>query len=514
MTASLLVLPSSCTRPAPVSENDGPVFKIEGELPDIGEYSGKETVKYHKNASDDFVPDEGYGVLVPFFGRSKQFDGESFGADIKMTYSSQGLCTQDGQIVLSPINGYVSYNDYYEEFPYYEITPYTDEMAEMMMRGDSVILPTDGSFKLDLSAGSWICGVGDGIISVLESDPETYGFHGLVCYDYKGNKLFEVPGVWSAGGFSHGYCNVNIGEDEQNACYIDKSGKIVSKKYQNCSYFNEHGIAYVSEYNGKAYLIDSDLNRISDIYDTIYFYSDDHITARGIGFSDVFSTDGKLIASIPVSGFVNVYGSGDDILYSYYDENGVEVYKKSDGTPFVNEKGQSPEIYTPVQGYYMHNDEEKNVQSLFDAKGKIIAELQRCQSVISVLDEEKLIIYTRGSYDFDDFVDGRPVYTDPIKTIIYDFENKKEVAVFDGQGGVYPAGHDERYYILSVYEDYDFGGATKYYLFDTKTQSFVLSDCLMIEYYDVGDGFFAVATDSFCTLYDAELKKVLRIINE
>lgn len=512
MSAALLMLPSSCAPAAVPQGVQAPVFRLE-ELPDIGEYSGKEELRFHEKASEDFIPDESYGTLVPFIGRIKEFDGNSFGADIKMTYSSQGLCTADGQIVVSPFNGYVTYNDYYEEFPYYQLTPYSDEAAEMMMQPDSVIIPADGSWKMELSAGSWISGAGDGVISVLVSDPETYEFRGLVCYDYNGNKLFEIDGVWSAGSFSHGYANVHIGQDELSACYIDKEGNIVSDMYQYCSYFNEEGVAYVREYDGKGYLIDTNFYRNSDIYQNLYFYSDDYITASGDGFTDVISKDGHILATIHEPKGVNVYGKGDNMLYSYY-ADGQEIYKKIDGTPFVNEKGQTPNTYVQAEGYYAYKDVTDNSQTVFDGSGKIVATLENCEAVMSVLEDKKLIIYTKGSYDFENFENGRPVYSDPLRTVMYDTENKKEICSLDGQGWVTIVGNDEKYILFSVYADYDFGGTSRYYLYDTETGRFVFSDCLMIDYYGVGDGFFAVGDESFCTLYDKDLKKVLRLINE
>ncbi len=512
MSAALLMLPSSCTRAVEETPSQAPVFRLE-ELPDIGEYSGKEELRFHEKASEDFIPDESYGTLVPFIGRIKEFEGDSFGADVSMTYSTMGLCTADGRIVVPPFDGYVTYNDYYEEFPYYQLTPYSDEAAEMMMQPDSVVIPADGSWKLDLPSGSWLCGAGDGVISVLVSDPETYEFRGLVCYDYDGNKLFEKDGVWSASSFSHGYANICIGQEELNACYIDKSGNIVSEMYQYCSYFNEEGIAYVKEYDGKGYLIDTNFYRTSDIYQNIYFYSDDYITARGDGFTDVISRDGHILASIYEPKSVSIHGKGENMLYSYYDD-GQEIYKRLDGTPFVNENGQPPNTYTQPEGYYSYKDVADNSQTVFDGSGKIAATLENCESVLSVLDGEKLIVYTKGSYDFEQFENGRPVYTDPVRTVIYDAENKKELVVLDGQGGVTAVGDDGRYLLFSIYADFDFGGSTAYYLFDVETREFVFSDCLMIDYYDVGDGYFAVGDDSFCTLYDMEFRKVLRLINE
>ncbi len=512
LSAALLMLSSSCTPTAKVTPSQLPVFRLD-ELPDIGGYSGKEELRFHEKASDTFIPDESYGTLVPFLGRIKEFEGDSFGADVLMTYSTMGLCTSDGQIVVPPFNGYVTYNDYYDEFPYYQLTPYSDEAAEMMMQPDSVVIPADGSWKLDLSAGSWICGAGDGVISVLVSDPETYEFRGLVCYDYDGNKLFEKDGVWSASSFSHGYANINIGQEEKSSCYIDKNGNIVSEMYQYCSYFNDEGVAYVREHDGKGYLIDTDFYRTSDIYQNIYFYSDDYITALGDGFTDVISKDGHILASIYEPKSVSIHGKGNNMLYSYYADR-QEVYKWLDGTLFVNENGQMPNTYVQAQGYYSYKDVTDNSQTLFDGTGKILAKLENCEAVTSVIDGGKLIVYTKGSYDFEEFENGRPIYTDPLRTVIYDAENKKELAVIAGQGGVTVVGDDEKYLLLSVYDDYDFGGSTAYYLFDVETREFVFSDCLMIDYYDVGDGYFAVGTDSFCTLYDTEFKKVLRLINE
>jgi hypothetical protein len=76
-----------------------------------------------------------------------------------------------------------------------------------------------------------------------------------------------------------------------------------------------------------------------------------------------------------------------------------------------------------------------NDQTLFDGTGKVVAVLENCNSVTSVLDDEKIIVYLKGSYEYDGFTDGVPNYIDPIRTVIYDAENKKELCVLDGQGG-------------------------------------------------------------------------------
>ncbi len=513
LAAVLMMLLSSCIPTANIAPSGPPVFKLE-ELPDIGEYSGKPSVRFHEKASDEFVPDENYGTLVPFIGRIKEFDGNSFGADISMSYSKMGLCTTDGQIVVEPFDGYITYNDYYEAFPYYELIPYSDEAAEMMMQPDSVMLPVDGSWKMSLPSGAWLCGAGEGIISVLVSDPETYEFRGLECFDYDGNKLFDVPKVWSAQGFSQGYAPVNIGQDERNACYIDKNGNVVSDFYTICSAFNENGVAYVQEYNGCAYLINTSFERISEIYDNIFFYDEKYITARSnYGHCDIISGDGKVIASVESSGFVNLYGNDENLIYSYY--NGFEdVYCNLDGTLFVNEEGYIPNTFVQERGYFSYKDSVYNIQTLFDSTGKILARFEDCNSIISVLEEENLVIYTKGNYDFEEFENGRPIYSNPIRTAIYDLDEQKDLLVLDGQGGVYPAGKDDRYLLISIYSDYDFGGSTRYCLFDTKTHKLVFSDCLMIDYYDIENGYFVVGNDSFCTLYDSELKPVLRLINE
>ena len=513
LSTMLLMFPSSCFQTANTAPSGSPVFRLE-ELPDIGEYSGKSSASFHENASEEFVPDENYGTLLPFIGRIKEFEGNSFGADISIAYSKMGLCTADGKIVVEPFDGTVSYNDYYEAFPYYQLTPYSEEASEMMMQPDSVILPADGSWKMELPAGCWLCGAGEGIISVLVCDPETYEFRGLECFDYDGNKLFEIPKVWSAQGFSQGYAPVNIGQDERNACYIDKNGKIVSDFYTICSAFNENGVAYVQEYNGCAYLINASFEKISEIYDNIYFYDEKYITARSTtGYSDIMSGDGKVVARVEESGFVNIYGEGENLIYSYY--NGFEdVYFKLDGTLFVNEQGYSPNTYVQARGYFSHKNSVDNTQTLFDSTGKILAKFEDCDSILSVLEEENLVVYTKGNYDFEEFENGRPIYTNPIRTVVYDLEEQKELFVLDGQGGVYPTGKDDRYLLFSIYNDYDFGGSTYYCLLDTKTHKLVFSDCLMIDYYDIGNGYFAVGNDSFCTLYDSEFKPVLRLINE
>ena len=511
LCAAVLSLTSCATQQ--VEEQDAPpTFRIEGELPDIGEYSGKAQVKYHENAGEEFVPDESYGKLLPFIGRIKVFSGNEFGYGTSIAYSSMGLCTENGEIVVSPFDGNVSLNDYYKEFPHYELMAYSDEDAELLRRPETTVISIDGKIKLDLSAGSYICGAGDGIISVVVADDDTYQFSKAAFYDYDGKKLFELEGVWSVGSFCQGLANIQTGNGERSACYIDTKGNIVSDMYQFCSTFNENGIAFVIESENKSYLIDKDFNRVSDIYRHVFIYDDNYFTARDEEFTDIISTDGQIVATVWETSFISIHEGADELIYSYYDgEN--EIYKKLDGSLFVNENGDAPNTYTEAIGYYATVD-ENNDQTLFDGTGKVVAVLENCNSVTSVLDDEKIIVYLKGSYEYDGFTDGVPNYIDPIRTVIYDAENKKELCVLDGQGGSTVVGGG-KYLQMSNYNDHAVDGVTKYYLFDIEKREFVFSDCLAINCCEIdGEYYYCVGDESFCTLYDKDFNKILRFINE
>ena len=510
LCAALLSL-SSCTAQKVEEENASPFFRIEGELPDIGEYSGKAQAKYHEKAGEEFVPDESYGTLLPFIERVKVFSGNEFGFGASVAYPSVGLCTENGQIVVSPFDGSVSYNGYYKEFPHYQLMHDSDEDWGMRASASTVI-SVDGKTKIDLSAGSYICGAGDGIITVLVADDDSYQFSKAVCYDYDGNILFEIDGVWSIGSYCSGYANIQTGTDERSACYVDTKGNIVSDMYQYCSAFNENGIAYVIETENKAYLIDKNFDRISDIYRAVYIYNDDYFTARDEEFTHVISSDGKIVSTVWDTSYISIHESADDFIYSYYDGE-HEIYKKLDGSLLLNENGDAPNTYTEARGYYATVDEDKN-QTVFDSSGRIVAVLENCDSVAQVLDGEKLIVYLKGSYQYDGFTDGMPNYIDPIRTVIYDAENKKELYVLNGQGGTTVVGNG-KYLHMSNYNDHAFDGATKYHLFDIEKREFIFSDCIAINCYEIdGRSYYCVCDENFCTLYDQDLKKIIRFINE
>ncbi len=518
---------SACANKEPVKDTvsedtpkvvSSPSFHIEGKLPDIGEYSGKELIKYHKNASSTFIPSDDYGTLVPFTSRTKEYTNNEFGELATMTYSKEGICTDKGEIVLLPSDATVYYYDHCEDFPYITVTPYDEESFQMMLPSEQTLIPLNGKWSMTLPTGSWITGAGDGVVSVMKmSNPQNYNHDKLVCYDYDGELIYEKDGVSYAGEYSHGYINVSLDSDElRNSCYLDKNGAVASDMYRTCHTFNEHGIAYVYEYDAHSYLINTDFEKISDVYESIYF-EEECIVARKDDYAEIFELDGTYIDTIITQGkYANIHGGGKQLIYSISSKDG-DVYKKLDGKDFVNDEGNAPNTYSSVPGYFVHKDEKENISTIFDADGNILAKLENCNSLSHITPDEKLIVYQKGSYDFEEFVDGRPIYTDPIKTVVYDVENQKDLLALDGSGGVgYEKEYDGRYITLYTYNDLDFmGGVSKYYLFDTENKELVFENCYNITHTKIGQKeFYSVVTQNFCTLYDGNFNKILRIINE
>ena len=74
------------------SDTDSYVFMIDGELPDIGKFSGNSHDSYFDEPVYDFVPGD-YGKMIPYLGAVKDF------GDMKRY--SYGLCDENGKIIMN-----------------------------------------------------------------------------------------------------------------------------------------------------------------------------------------------------------------------------------------------------------------------------------------------------------------------------------------------------------------------------------------------------------------------------
>lgn len=148
------------------------------ELPDIGEYKPKGSPTYFDTALTEFVPDDGYGTLVPYLGdRSEYYLDEETAASrgFMGTYfvtPIYGLCTADGRIVTAPIYKSVEYRDGYYLLERFKLANISSFLSSVFV-GDTdvtyLIIPADGSFVTELKTHGTASYCGDGIFAYYYS---------------------------------------------------------------------------------------------------------------------------------------------------------------------------------------------------------------------------------------------------------------------------------------------------------------------------------------------------------
>ena len=148
------------------------------ELPDIGEYKPKGSPTYFDTALTEFVPDDGYGTLVPYLDDMYEyyFDEETAairGKDEVVSVTPIfGLCTSDGRIVTAPIYKSVEYRDGYYLLERFNLVNISDYLSSVFV-GDTdvtyLIIPSDGSFVTELKTCGTAEYCGDGIFAYYHS---------------------------------------------------------------------------------------------------------------------------------------------------------------------------------------------------------------------------------------------------------------------------------------------------------------------------------------------------------
>ena len=179
-------------------------FYINGELPDIGEFS-LNIHRFYDEYTPNFIPSDEYGEILPFIGKSKlyqtSYDDGFYASQI---YSSYGFCTVDGKIVCDANENYESvyYTCTDDGFGYYtvrEINNETPEDYDTFEISNTLIIPQSGKWVLELGPRSWLSSAGGGIFSVTEYAEEGYydDFSGVKShvYDYDKNLLLTLEGI-------------------------------------------------------------------------------------------------------------------------------------------------------------------------------------------------------------------------------------------------------------------------------------------------------------------------------
>ncbi len=546
LLAGVLLL-SSCNVPALPEQQSLPVFKIQGDLPEIGQFSGKEHYsRFFSEYTTDFIPSDEYGKVIPFIGSTKEYytpkmEQEEYSYTASSKYNAFGFCTPDGKIVMDANDNinYVGHTVTDDGFGYYTYSVMPEEnensiLDDVYLGQTTYFLPESGKWILELSRGSWAGVAGNGVITVMwvsEDNDELYPSPDcLRLYDYDGVLLSEIKGEDSSGAEAKSSCGmllVREYKDGQNSArFIDINGETVLGPYESANSFMGKGIATVKEYGDGWYFIDTNGIHINEeSYDSIgqIFDESDIVGYRAfrdesVNVSDIYDLDANLMSTIKSPGrYCSVHITDDgDIYSSYYDDG--EVFVDAEGNRIVSsEFGVEANRYSPTPNLLVHRNEEDASGVIFDYDGNTVAVLDSIEYLNSVSGDGRFICYSSGNVDYNwNELTQENTITDTSKTHIYDAKEKKEILSFNGSGNCTFAGKNDRYIIITIYDATEmFGDSSKHYMYDTVKGKMLFEDCLNIMSYYIGEKYYyLVSTANKCTLYDENLKVILITINE
>ena len=525
-----------------VSANE---FRIVGELPDIGEFSAADSKdRFHDGPVYDFIPSDEYGKIIPYIGSYKVYETpKEEGSDwhTEMGYCSYGFCTPDGKIVMdaSDKNTYINYRETNDGFGFYtlsrEMNP-VDDAPDEWLPSETYVIPLDGSWVIKLSSSSWVTNSGGGYIGVCDY-PEDGSPVRTLLYDYDGNLVKTVDGVDSTGIYSNGLMLISEWTNEgYRANFINEDGEIVFGPYSAANDFNEYGIAAVTDENG-AYLMNSDGERLTDYYDSIFReYSDDSekqvFSARHEGDSkkcDVYSQSGEYMGLVEGTSYASfrfpdngkvfyyyIYYPENEKGYPIYDQEGMICKNLETGEDLISEEfGVCPNSYSGSDNCFVHVDKTEKRVSLFDAGGETIAKIDGASDVTAVSEYGEYVIYIEGEHEYGiDEQTGLPL-KDTRKVHVYDSEKGESVFTLDSPCNAYLT-EDKRFIRISVFDETDFfGGTEKCWLFDTETGKMLFENCNNIVLHSIdGKTYINVCTDNSTALYDNEFNLIRKAYYE
>lgn len=524
------------------SPKDTDAFYLDS-LPDIGEFSGKTSDdRFYDEPTHDFIPSDDYGMIIPYIGSYRMFESSNEGGwHAQMGYGSYGFCTPDGRIVMdaSDKNSHVFYSETDDGFGFYtlsrEVVPKKDAPDEFE-RGESFIIPADGSWFLVLDESSWVTNSGGGYIAVCDYSDD--GKVRTLLYDYDGKLSKTIDGIDSLGKFSNGLMLVSSWVNGgYSAEFINENGEKVLGPYSSASDFNKYGITAVEDEKG-AYLVNSKGEIITDFYKDFYKEfsreNDKHVFVFRYNdnnkISDVYSADGKLLGTISGATYAAFKFTENGEIYYYYttfdtDEKGHSIYNSEkmifkrlgDDAEFLSKEfGVAPNSYAGTDNCFIHIDKEKKIGYAFDAKGDTIAVLERAHDVINTSENGEYIIYIEGEFEYGmDEETGLPK-EDPRKTHIYDSKKKQIVYSMDSTSNAHFADKEKRFILISDYDIMDmFSESERCWLFDTTTGEIVFENCKNISLTSIGEKtYINVNTDNSSALYDENFKLIRKSYHE
>lgn len=531
---SLLIMLSACVQDFEETEPYNG-FSIPGELPDIGEFSGKkQRDRFYDEYTPDFIPSKEYGKIIPYIGGYKEYTNNDESWKVTSSFPSYGFCTPDGKIVMdaSSKTANIYYRETYDGFGYYTVylnMKQRKDAPDEFYAEEQLIIPESGEWCLKLDKNEWGSQAGGGIIVICGYINGDY--QNAICkfYDYNGNKINEFTGYDSFGTYSHGLMTASKWDDKEgySAAFLNLDGEVVLGPYASVSNFQQSGTACVTDFAGNSYLIDTAGNRVTKkSYSQIYLetpFGEERIiyTARCTdGGTDILDGFGNILGHLDTDKYVSIClpQNGEIICYynNYNGNNYTDEYiwkRLSDGSDFVSrEFNVSPNQYYFYNDMYVHKADDGRA-IVFDGDGETVAILDNWESISQLSPNGRYLVYTSGKYDYSSQV---PEEIEQGKIHIYDTYEKMDAFVADGSGYVSFVGEDGRYAIVCATEDFTiFGGYSNYYLFDTKTNTKLFDNCQYVESQTVGgETYYSVCTDNSNTLYDEDMNVILRLYNE
>ncbi len=540
--------PVTDLRSEPDTKKQVPEFRIDGELPEIGEFSGK-TKRFYEEYTPDFIPSDEYGKIVPYVGSYKIFSNGETEYEMKMGYSTYGFCTEDGRIVMdaSAKNNYISYTATNDGFGFYTLS--IIDNRDLQVEDDvflpqrTLIIPETGTWCIELGQRAWLSEAGNGIISV-SSYTDPYGVGECIIYDYDGNEISRIGNYDNVILSDSGLIGVmrwswSEDGDEPFHGFLDVDGNVVLGPYLSINPFNNKGVTYVEDEEGW-HLIDTTGKKLTDkAYESISLYKKDYnidepaiFAARPKGDryqSDIFTSDGKYLTTIEgVSYFSVRFPDNGEILYCYSKSDGHEmVWKRlSDHSDFVSkELGKSPNQHSGNDNVYVYREDITDYNPgadrtgyIIDANGDTIVKIEDFRDLWQVSSDGKYLIYCCGDYTeyYDEENQQWLTKADSITTYLYSVEEKKSTKLFSGDGSASFTGKNEQYIIAFYSENLTvFGNFDNYLLYDVKNDKVMFDDSRLITYSDAGEnGYITVCTEHSCTLYDGNLNLILTTYNE
>lgn len=530
---TLMIFLSGCTET--VQKENGEkqirsVFYIDGELPDIGDFSGsKKQEHFHGEYTPYFIPCDSYGEIIPYIGNYKIYKTTDADWLAEQGYASYGLCTPDGRIVMdaSEKNYHVNYFETDDGFGYYTVSRNLrakNDAPDEYYPGETLLIPKDGKWCKTLDSSTWLSSAGSGVIIIgMYIDDNQYKT--VVC-DYNGAELFSKIGVMPLGIPSNDLILLIkwAGGLTPEHYFVNKDGEKVLGPYKYAASFSSEGTAYVCDYDDNYYFIDTSGKRLtfedySEVTECIREDGNHWYIARHKNYihrgNDVLDSFGNIIANIENSSYITLrFPKNGEILYR--DSGGV--WKRlSDRTVFKSrEFNVSPNEYYGTDDLYFYRNEEDGSAVVFDGNGETVAIFDSFFDFTDISENGKYVAYNSGTCDYKyDEILGKSITTDTRKLHIYDTEKQEHIYSSGLPGYANFTGEDDRYIFITTYQSDYFAGTSIVSLYDTKTDKIIFDSCNTIRQYIIGGkSYFCVCTKNTNTLYDSDMNVIIRTYTE